>query len=55
MEGEDLSGWLIPQKNADEFEREWLEGEVGDRWDDYMRMAVWHEEKGHVCITFKEF
>lgn len=55
MEGEDLSGWLIPQGSADEFEREWLENDIGEKWDDYMRMAVWHEDQGRVSVTFREF
>lgn len=55
MEGEDLSGWLIPTAQADEFEREWLGYGVDDKWDTYMRLAVWDDSNGRIRVSFKEF
>jgi hypothetical protein len=55
MEGEDLSGWLIPQSEADRFQPEFDKGEVSDRWDSFMRMAVWSQSSGRVSIQFDSF
>ena len=51
MEGEDLMGWLIPQKSLDEFEKEWESGEISDDWSDFYVWAVW-EMSDDIKINF---
>ena len=41
MEGEDLSGWLVPSNLADEFERTWKQNEIPDKWNSYITFAIW--------------
>lgn len=55
MEGEDLFGWLIPENLADEFEPEWRKNDVSERWDDYTRFAIWHDESGQITISFEDY
>jgi len=41
MEGEDLSGWLIPKELSEEFNKEYLADDISDKWDIYYRFAEW--------------
>ena len=41
LEGEDLSGWLVPQNEADEFEAEWSKWAERQAWDRYSYWAEW--------------
>lgn len=55
MEGEDLSGWLIPLSKADEFERTWKENEIiGDEWDEFFVFAVW-KNNGGLKVDFQKY
>lgn len=57
MEIEDLSGWLVPENQADEFEKEWLQGKDriwnSDQWDNHFRFAIWHKKGSTVSVEFK--
>lgn len=55
LEGEDLSGWLIPKKEADKFQAEFEAGDVSGQWDDFMRIAVWSQTEDGIRIAFKSF
>ncbi len=59
MEIEDLSGWLVPEEQADEFEKEWLQGSdkiwKNDKWDKTFRFAIWHKEGNNISIVFKTY
>ena len=57
MEGEDVSGWLIPKDRADEFEKLWLisNNEGLDDWIDYFLFAIWRLEGDEVKVEFKEY
>ncbi|HIZ44212.1 MAG TPA: hypothetical protein H9672_05775 [Firmicutes bacterium] len=55
MEGEDLMGWLVPKNLADVFEPEWRSNNVGERWNSFVRFAIWREEKGEILISFQSF
>lgn len=55
MEGEDLRGWLIPTEKADAFEREWLQSDPGDEWEDYITWALWHGAAENPTIEMKKF
>ena len=52
MEGENLSGWLIPFEKADDFERIFKKDGNTDNWDDYYCFAIWENEK-NPTIKFK--
>ena len=52
MEGEDLTGWLIPANKADEFESIWKRNEaISEDWDEFFVFAEW-ENAGGVKIQF---
>lgn len=59
MDIEDLSGWLVPEDDVEEFEREWLsENNIlwnSERWENLFRFAIWKEQDGNINIKFKEF
>ena len=56
MEGENLSGWLIPKKDADEFESEWLkvQGMKGlEKWLRFFKWVEWQMDvDGNVTVEF---
>ena len=51
LEGEDLMGWLIPFEKQEEFEKEFNESEISEKWDDYFCFAIW-ENKNNPVIKF---
>lgn len=55
MDGEDLRGWLIPEKQADQFEREWLKDEPGEEWEKNITWALWHGKPEKPVIELKQF
>jgi len=55
MEGEDISGWLIPCQHAAEFQDEWENTRPSDQWLSFFRFAIWRLENGNLMIDFKEF
>ena len=55
MEGEDLRGWLIPNAQADRFEKEWKAGSPGDKWADRIVWAVWSGSKDAPTITIEKY
>ena len=53
FEGEDLSGWLIPNSLADEFEKEFEQFDINEeRWEEFECFANWEEVGGKIQITF---
>ena len=58
MEGEDMTGWLIPSDKVTEFEPEWNESADLDhleRWGDYFLWAEWQLVNGEIKIEFKRY
>lgn len=56
IEGEDLSGWLIPEKEATKFDSIFqAREEIPDKWDDCVAFAIWSLEHGNIKIEFKKF
>ena len=55
MEGEDLMGWLMPKSNAAKFELEWEEDNVGERWNNFVRFAIWELRDGELIVTFEKY
>jgi hypothetical protein len=56
FEGENLSGWLVPEGLADEFEGQWAAGLgwANDRFDRFVVFAVWSmDDSGTVSIRFE--
>lgn len=53
MEGEDLCGWLVPERLADTFEKEWSSGKL-DQWNDFIRWVDWSLEGQTITIAFSE-
>lgn len=55
MEGEDLSGFLIPESKADAFNSAFKKGlEAGTEWSDFFRFAVWTKTGDTIEISFTE-
>lgn len=56
MEGEDLSGWLIPKERSAMFEREWLKTDGTQGLEKWLRFFKWVEWKmdddGNVTVEF---
>ena len=59
MEGEDVSGWLIPKKSADEFEKQWIKNHdisTLERWEDFFIWAEWRKAgDGTISIEFVRY
>lgn len=55
MEGEDFSGWLIPQEKVKEFEEEFQNGEVNDKWCDFITFAIWKKSGNDITVDFRQF
>lgn len=58
IECEDMTGWLIPQNKAAEFEPEWKASSDLDhleRWSDYFLWAEWKLNNGKIQIEFKRY
>ena len=55
IEGEDLRGWLIPAKQADTFERAWMNGDPGDEWENHIAWALWSGNRNKPTIEIKQF
>ena len=55
MDGEDLSGWLIPEKDADEFEKLFLadDSAIWDSPDDTQVFARWVSDGENISICFE--
>lgn len=59
MEGEDFSGWLVPQEHADAFEALWWK-DSGELFHTRplgsgFTFAVWDLENGAITVTFKSY
>lgn len=52
FDGEDLSGWLIPAVKADEFNKRFLDWDIGIEYDDYVRIAEWFGDENNPSIRF---
>ena len=51
----DLSGWLIPLCHAACFEEEWIQGDIDDKWNDYIMFLTWKQrEDGKITVDFKD-
>lgn len=56
MEGEDISGWLIPKEQVAKFQKEWETKSVDhDIWSDYIRFAEWRLQGKEVTVEFVEY
>lgn len=56
LEGEDFSGWLIPQVLVPEFEPLWTKGSQSSesRWDEFYTFAEWEQSGEAVQIRFNK-
>ncbi|MCI8387033.1 MAG: hypothetical protein HFE63_01020 [Clostridiales bacterium] len=51
LEGENLSGWLIPKDRADEFNQKFIEYDSDlDDWDDFFAFAEWKRSSNDIII-----
>lgn len=55
MEGADLSGWLIPLSDADEFFEKYHAEEGVDKWLDHMVFAIWKENERGIMVEFRAY
>ncbi|MDD6298603.1 hypothetical protein [Hornefia butyriciproducens] len=53
MEGENLSGWLVPIEKAYEFEKQFIKRDIdNEKWDDFFSFARWSWSNQQITITF---
>lgn len=55
MEGEELSGWLIEESQAAEFETEFIAWAVSDKWDERTAFCLWKENEDSITVGFELF
>lgn len=55
MEGEDFCGWLIPLDKVKEFEPNWKENNVSDKWVDNMIWLEWESINDIISIEFNKY
>jgi hypothetical protein len=55
IEGEDLRGWLVPAEQADEFEREWMNGDPGSEWENHIVWVLWKGDTNKPTVEIKRF
>lgn len=55
LSGEDLSGWLIPINQADQFEEEFQSGSIREVWNEFITFATWRSTSGEIAINFQRF
>jgi len=58
IDGEDLSGWLIPIADADEFEQIFKQNtgfdDIPEKYTDSFRYAKWQKKNGNIIINFTD-
>lgn len=55
-EGENFSGWLIPNEKKAEFKKAWGSGEEEqDQWDPFYMFAEWKEDNNSITIEFNKY
>lgn len=55
LEGEDLRGWLIPNEQADRFEKEWKKSNPGEEWASRIAWATWSGSEAAPVITIESY
>jgi hypothetical protein len=58
LEGEDMSGWLVPQSCAEKFEAAWMADNsmvALEQWGGFFTWAVWEKHGGTVTISFENY
>ena len=55
LEGEDLSGWLIPKELTTSFLPAFRQGTVGEEWNVFLRLAIWSQSATGIQITSHSF
>lgn len=53
IEGEDLTGWLVPFSDVERFTSIWEKGEVDDEWFDCFVFAIWEMNNDEISIVFE--
>ena len=54
LEGDCMTGWLIPLDEAERFEKVYLANKINSKiWDNKYVLARWHINNGIVSITFE--
>lgn len=58
MEMMDMSGWLVPESEANDFEIAWKQSKRQsdlDKWADFFTFANWSRTNGVVSVSFSSF
>lgn len=55
MEGEDLSGWLIPMQMVEPFEKQFTEGKIDESWMEFIVFAIWRRSPTGIAIDFRTY
>lgn len=53
IEGEELQGWLIQNKDIEAFEKEWRNDEVNDdTWGEFFCFVRWSKQSNKIEVDF---
>lgn len=55
MEGEDLSGWLIPTSMSEKFKKDFTKRKVPEKWCDYIAFCIWEDNSGRISVRFETY
>ena len=56
LSGSDISGWLIPQDKADEFEKKFMAYDDLEEWaEEFFLFAKWELVEGEIIINFYNY
>lgn len=58
MEGEDMSGWLVPNALSNQFESEWTAFKrvhEMEHWADYFTFVIWEQNNTEISVIFRQY
>lgn len=53
IEGENLTGWLIPNTKINEFRTVWELDNVDDKWVEFFCFVIWKQENSKLTVSFE--
>lgn len=55
MEGEDLSGWLIPSSMVKKFKKDFTKRKVPDKWNEFISFCIWEGGRDNISVRFEAY
>ena len=48
-----ISGWLVPNSEAKEFEKEFIKFSDNEDWNKFSAWVTWHEENDNISVNIE--